>query len=56
MNNRFDNLFAQAQLHQGICANNINEYISQTQYGGKCMLAVGHLSSMVTTTGVEMLV
>jgi hypothetical protein len=51
--NGFDTLFAQELPRRGICTNDINEYILQDQWGGTCVLSVGHLSLMVLATGAD---
>ncbi len=53
VSNRYNTLLAQGQLYCRICANKVNEYICQDQWGETCMPTVERLLSFVLDTGKD---
>ncbi len=52
--NKFCNLFGRRQPTKGIVAQNLNnEKLRRDQWGGTCMVAVGHISFFVKGTGTN---
>jgi hypothetical protein len=52
--NKFCNLFGRGQLTKGIVAQNLNdEKIRREQWGGTCLVAVGHISLFMKGTGTN---